>query len=353
MDLAAPGGVGLEHTARGLTHTLRLVISDEAAASIIRSHTETLVLTKDPIKHEPVIQFKTQTGQVNIPIATNPELLRILDANSEIKLHIRVTPENQLILVGQVLRPEPTQIILRTEAAHPALSQMQVSVKSALDDGLPPVLKAITQVTPTQVTHALASNTALANPIPLNFDGSSASSEHAKLTTELAKSVVQSIQTVGGEKPMLIPDISAAVPRAIAPDALPQSVPIRQPIAGELGLKAGQVIQALVASSGDKMALQLGQHQLPLPQQMKLPAGELTLRVIQTKEGFASIILFPSARARFTKSTMIKLSLTTTPDKAMIPQIDKTLTELPKIRCPTIAPTMPNGMTDMIIKGCE
>ena len=289
MDLAAPGGVGLEHTARGLTHTLRLVISDEAAASIIRSHTETLVLTKDPIKHEPVIQFKTQTGQVNIPIATNPELLRILDANSEIKLHIRVTPENQLILVGQVLRPEPTQIILRTEAAHPALSQMQVSVTSALDDGLPPVLKAITQVTPTQVTHALASNTALANPIPLNFDGSSASSEHAKLTTELAKSVVQSIQTVGGEKPMLIPDISAAVPRAIAPDALPQSVPIRQPIAGELGLKAGQVIQALVASSGDKMALQLGQHQLPLPQQMKLPAGELTLRVIQTKEGFALV----------------------------------------------------------------
>jgi hypothetical protein len=113
--------------------------------------------------------------------------------------------------------------------------------------------------------------------------------DHAKLPQELAKSVVQSIQTVGSEKPMLIPDISAAVPRPIAPDALPQAVPIRQPIAGELGLKAGQVVQALVASSGDKMALQLGQHQLPLPQQMKLPAGELALRVVQTKEGLALV----------------------------------------------------------------
>ena len=82
---------------------------------------------------------------------------------------------------------------------------------------------------------------------------------------------------------MLIPDISAAVPRAIAPDALPTSVPIRQPIAGELGLKPGEVVQALVASSGDKMALQLGQHQLPLSAQMKLPEGQVAMRVIQTK----------------------------------------------------------------------
>ena len=88
---------------------------------------------------------------------------------------------------------------------------------------------------------------------------------------------------------MLIPDISAAVPRAIAPDALSTNIPIRQPIAGELGLKAGQVVQALVASSGDKMALRLGQHQFPLPQNMKLPAGEIVLRVIQTKDGFGLV----------------------------------------------------------------
>ena len=71
----------------------------------------------------------------------------------------------------------------------------------------------------------------------------------------------------------------------------------------------------------------------------------------------ASIAAFtkewPSLRARLTKSTMIKLSFTTTPDKAMIPQIDSTLTACPNTRCPTIAPTIPNGITDMMIKGCE
>ena len=66
-------------------------------------------------------------------------------------------------------------------------------------------------------------------------------------------------------------------------------MPIRQPIAGELGLKPGEVVQALVASSGDKMALQLGQHQLPLSAQMKLPEGQVAMRVIQTKEGLALV----------------------------------------------------------------
>jgi hypothetical protein len=289
MDLAAPGGVGLDHVARGLTHTLRLVISDEAASAIIRAHAERVVLTKDPIKQEPVVQVQTQTSLIKIPVPANPELLRILDANPEIKLHVRVTSDHQLILTGQVLRPEPTQIILKTESAHPVAGQTSSLLKPVPDDGLPPVLRAISQVTPIQVTQALAPKAIAANSMPSVMDNSLAPQEHAKLPTELAKSVVQSIQTVGGEKPMLIPDISAAVPRAIAPDALPTNVPIRQPIAGELGLKAGQVVQALVASSGDKMALQLGQHQFPLPQNMKLPIGEVALRVIQTTDGFGLV----------------------------------------------------------------
>jgi hypothetical protein len=289
MDLAAPGGVGLDHVARGLTHTLRLVISDEAASAIVRAHAESVVLTKDPIKQDPVVQVQTQAGQIKIPIPPNPELLRILDANPEIKLHVRVTSDHQLILTGQVLRPEPTQIILKTEPVHPVAGQVASLLKPVPENGLPPVLRAISQVTPVQVSQALASTAITANPMPAPLDDALASPEHAKLPSELAKSVVQSIQTVGGEKPMLIPDISAAVPRAIAPDALPANVPIRQPIAGELGLKAGQVVQALVASSGDKMALQLGQHQFPLPQNMKLPVGEIAFRVIQAKDGFGLV----------------------------------------------------------------
>lgn len=289
MDLAAPGGVGLDHVARGLTHTLRLVISDEAAAAIIRAQAESVVLTKDPIKQEPVVQAQTQTGQIKIPVPASPELLRILDSNPEIKLHARVTSDHQVVLTGQVLRPEPTQIILKTESAQPVAAQTSTLLKPVPANGLPPVLRAISQVTPIQVSQALASKVTAANSRPALLDDSFASPEHARLPLDLAKSVVQSIQTVGGEKPMLIPDISAAVPRAIAPDALPTNVPIRQPIAGELGLKAGQVVQALVASSGDKMALQLGQHQFPLPQNMKLPAGEITLRVIQTKDGLGLV----------------------------------------------------------------
>ena len=149
--------------------------------------------------------------------------------------------------MGQVSRPEPTQIILRTETAQrPNGGVLSPSVLASADS-LPPALRAIAQVTPVQVSQALASRIAVSNSTPPMLDGSLASPEHAKLTTELAKSVVQSIQTVGGQKPMLIPDIAAAVPKPIAPDALPTNVPIRQPIAGELGLKAGQVVQALVA----------------------------------------------------------------------------------------------------------
>ena len=49
---------------------------------------------------------------------------------------------------------------------------------------------------------------------------------------------------------MLIPDISPAIPRPVAPDALPSTVQVRLPAADELGLRPGQVIQGLIASSG-------------------------------------------------------------------------------------------------------
>ena len=82
MDLAAPGGVGSDRVAPGLNHTLRLVIADEAgAAPVLRAHPESVFLTKDPVKGEPIVQLQTQTRQVRIPVPASPELLRILDAN--------------------------------------------------------------------------------------------------------------------------------------------------------------------------------------------------------------------------------------------------------------------------------
>ena len=97
MDMAAPRGVGLDHVARGLTHTLRLVISDDAVSVVIRSHPESVFLTKDPVKEEPIVQLQMQTRQIRIPVPANPELLRILDVNPEVKLQVRFTPEVQLV----------------------------------------------------------------------------------------------------------------------------------------------------------------------------------------------------------------------------------------------------------------
>ena len=84
---------------------------------------------------------------------------------------------------------------------------------------------------------------------------------------------------------MLIPDINPAMPRPIGPDALPNNVPISQPIAAELGLKPGQVVQALVANAGDKMALQLKNGEILLPSNLRLPEGQVQLRVMQGPQG--------------------------------------------------------------------
>ena len=289
MDLAAPGSVSSEHTARELTHTLRIVLTDQAAHTILRTHAETAVLTLDPVSREPIILGQVYPNQFKVHVPSNPELLRILEANPQVNLHIRVKPDQQLVMTGQVLRPEPVQIVLRNDAPKFVTSRLSPVVDKLSAPSLPPLLQAVSQVTAHQVSQALTANHFNVHQHLAPEVSSSESPEHAKLSSELAKSVVRSIQTVGGDKPMLIPDISAAIPRAIAPDALPTSVPIRQPIAGELGLKPGQVVQALVASSGDKMAMQLGQYQLPLPSQMKLAEGQVAMRVIQTKEGLALV----------------------------------------------------------------
>ena len=289
MDLAAPGGIGSEHTARQLTHTLRIMLTDQSANVILHARTETAVLTVDPVSREPIILGRVYPNEFKVHVPSNPELLRILEANPQINLHVRIKSDQQLVMTGQVLRPEPIQIVLRNEASRLITPRLSPVVEKVSASSLPPLLQAVSQVNAQQVSQALQANHLHVdrNLVPVASSGEVPG--HAKLPSELAKSVVQSIRTVGGDKPMLIPDISAAVPRAIAPDALPTSVPIRQPIAGELGLKPGEVVQALVASSGGKMALQLGQYQLPLSAQARLPEGQVSMRVIQTKEGLALV----------------------------------------------------------------
>ena len=289
MDLAAPGGIGSENSARQLTHILRIMLTDQSARAILHTRTETAVLTVDPVSREPIILGHVYPNQIKVHVPSNPELLRILEANPQVNLHVRLKSDQQLVMTGQVFRPEPIQIVLRNEAPKLMTPRLSPVVEKVSVSSLPPLLQAVSQVNAHQVSQALQANHLNVDRHLVPATSSSELPGHAKLPSELAKSVVRSIQTVGGDKPMLIPDISAAVPRAIAPDALPTSVPIRQPIAGELGLKPGEVVQALVASSGGKMALQLGQHQLPLSAQTKLPEGQVAMRVIQTKEGLALV----------------------------------------------------------------
>ena len=196
MDLTAPGVVGRDQVARGFIHTLRLVISDEATTVVDRANPQSIVLTQDPIAKEPVIHFQTRASQTKISVPRNPELQRILDANSEIKLHVRLTSSHHLILTGQVLRPEPTQIILKTESARAVNNYRSSLLKLTSENDLPPVLRAISQVTRVQVSQALAPKTIVAGAMP-TIESNFASQEHARLTLGLVKSVVRSIRAIG------------------------------------------------------------------------------------------------------------------------------------------------------------
>ncbi len=94
---------------------------------------------------------------------------------------------------------------------------------------------------------------------------------------------------------MLIPDISLAILRPVSPDALPSTVQVRLPAADELGLRPGQVIQGLIASSGEKMALTLNQQSIPLPPGRWLE-GPVQARVVATAQGMALQLIPEGAR---------------------------------------------------------
>jgi hypothetical protein len=197
-------------------------------------------------------------------------------------------------LKGLVPTPIPTQIILTYEISKAIpLSRLAADGKDRPEVRLHPMLAAITQVDASGVSRILTRQPTSAQFLPLP----AVRPEPLQLenSDQLARSVLASLSGVQGNKKMLIPDINPAMPRPIAPDALPNSVPITQPIAAELGLKSGQVVQALVASAGDKMALQLNNRDIPLPPGMRFPEGQVTLRVAQSQQGM--VLLFNQAPA--------------------------------------------------------
>lgn len=291
MDLAAPGGVRLDRTATATSHLLKVLLTDEAALQIQLKPAQSAVLRLDPESRLPVLQWQTAQGAVTQVLPSHPELIRLLEHSPRVQLSVQITAEGLVRLTGQVASAvqsgppgsQVTQVILEGQLKGAAIESSTLKAPVGTTQALPPVVAAMTQINRDQANHLLHAS----RPIVFGPSQTEPVEFQTHTPAQLAQAVARSIEAIGGGKPMLIPDVSPAIPRPIAPDALPSQVPIRQPIANELGLKAGQVVQAMVSSSGDKMGLQLGQHQLPLPANAKLAEGPVALRVVQTPQGLA------------------------------------------------------------------
>jgi hypothetical protein len=292
MDLAAPGGVRLDRGAAPTSHLIKVLLTDEAVVQIQSTRPESAVLRLDPESRQPVLQWQSTKGVVMQTLPSSPELVRVLEQAPRLQLAVQVSTEGLVRLTGQVSSgiqgsvagAQVTQVILEGQLKLTSAPQPVVVKPPVVNtQPLPPVVAAMSQINRDEANHALHAS----RPVVLGPVQRDTVEFQTQTPAQLAQAVARSIEAIGGGKPMLIPDVSPAIPRPVAPDALPSQVPIRQPIANELGLKAGQVVQALVASSGDKMALQLGQHQLPLPANAKLAEGPVALRVVQTPQGLA------------------------------------------------------------------
>jgi len=252
----------------------------------------------DVAKQTAVLKVSGGESNQQVQVSANRDLVSLLIKYGDLSLTpVQSGTRHAPVLKGLVPTPTPTQILLIYEA-----SKASVIREPQADSQMPramhphPMLAAIHPIDPRGVTRILTQQPsgALGFPLP----GANPQPSPLENSVQLVRSVIASVSAVQGNKKMLIPDINPAMPRPMAPDALPNSVPITQPIAAELGLKSGQVIQALVSSAGDKMALQLNNREIPLPSGMRLPEGQVTLRVAQSQQGL--VLLFnqtPSAPA--------------------------------------------------------
>ena len=291
MDLAAPGGVRLDRGATSTSHLIKVLLPDDLAAAIQTKSPQSVVLRLDPETHTPVIQWQTSKGTVTETLPQQPELIRLLEHAQRVQLSVQFNGDGLIRLTGQVSTgiqgsvsgAQVTHVILEGQLKPVHSSERTQAVSTTGAQSLHPVVAAMSQINREQANHLLHAT----RPVSLGAFSVNTIESEVQPVAQLATAVARSIEAIGGGKPMLIPDVSPAIPRPVAPDALPSQVPIRQPIANELGLKAGQVVQALVSSSGDKMGLQLGQHQLPLPANARLAEGPVMLRVVQTPQGLA------------------------------------------------------------------
>jgi len=242
----------------------------------------------DATKQTVVLKVSGSESNQQVQVSANRDLVALLTKYGDLSLTpVRSGAGHVPVLKGLVPTPTPTQILLLYETTKSSVmreSRADGQIGPAMRSH--PMLAAMHPIDARGVSRMLTQQPSSALGFPL------ASPQPSPLenSDQLVRSVIASVSAEQGNKKMLIPDINPAMPRPIAPDALPNSVPITQPIAAELGLKSGQVVQALVSSAGDKMALQLNNRDIPLPPGMRLPEGQVTLRVAQGQQGM--VLLF-------------------------------------------------------------
>ena len=269
------GPISLERVLQA-SYGRRLAISGDNAQYTLSYDTATKSL---------VLTVLTPRANQVIPVSASQDLISLVIKYGSLRLVIAEPgPADAVTLRGLILTPQPTQVVLtyRFDMSDTKIQPAQQISQHGINERHP-LFTAISRVDARQVNGALSQRLR-----PLIVDQTvSILPEPNRLenSDQLVRSVVASLPTIEGKKSMLIPDINPAMPRPIGPDALPNNVPISQPIAAELGLKPGQVVQALVANAGDKMALQLKNGEILLPSNLRLPEGQVQLRVMQGPQG--------------------------------------------------------------------
>ena len=261
----------------------------------IASGGQSYQLHYDAAKQTVVLKVSGGESNQQVQVSANRDLVALLMKYGDLSLTpVQSGARDVPVLRGLVPTPTPTQILLIYETTKgSAIREPRADSHMAPAMRSHPMLAAMHPIDARGVSRILTQQPLSALGFPLS--GASPQPSPLENSDQLVRSVIASVSAEQGNKKMLIPDINPAMPRPIAPDALPNSVPITQPIAAELSLKSGQVVQALVSSAGDKMALQLNNRDIPLPPGMRLPEGQVTLRVAQGQQGL--VLLFNQAPA--------------------------------------------------------
>ena len=282
MMAAIPSQIGSEIAQQIVSRELRSFYFDRKISYPLASHE--FELTYDEAKNSIILLAPGMSKSSAIMVEFNRDLMLLLATTGPIHMKALVSETSGLVFTGTAKAPSSLRIRIFSDRSLNSgiFSVRAIEDVTSLEKSQSP-LSALTNIDSRRATQILSHR-----PAFVQYDKVTQPEDMPKSQTELVRSVIGSFWGVEKERGgMLIPDFSLAMPRPIAPDALPNVIPITQPIAAELGLKAGQVVQALIGNAGDKMSLQLNNREIPLPPGARFTEGLVQLRVMQGQHGFS------------------------------------------------------------------